>query len=162
MGSDDSKPKSLMSRSKGDNKVITGGRSIKYWPRSNWGSNSPATWLSNPDKDLNPPSSPDLSEEERPKAKKPMFKHVPRVVDPKKRPLAGSAGSVEDAMDSSTTGHLRGGSGHAPPHGGWNLHAHPHGGHFSGRFPHPRISPGTHVAIAASHTVTHPTYTSNY
>lgn len=134
MGSDDSKPKSLMSRNKGDNKVITGARSIKYWQRPSWGISGHPTWLSNPDEALNPP---DLSDDERPKAKKPMFKHVPRVVDPKKLAPTATAATVDNALDSSTKsfGHSRGGSGQGQPHGGWNLQHthhqhHPHHHHL--------------------------------
>lgn len=132
MSSEDSKPKSLMSRNKGDNRVITGGRSIKYWQKTSWGSSisSFATWLSNPDQALNPP---ELSEDERPKAKKAMFKHGPRVTDHKKRPLKGSARAVDDALDKSPRGfgHSRGGSGQGHQRGGRNFqqreHHHPGG-----------------------------------
>lgn len=116
MGSDDSKPKSLMSRSKGDNRIITGGRSIKYWPRHSWGSSSPATWLSNPDQALNPP---DLPKDERPKAKKPMFKHVPYSVDPKKQPLSDSEAVVEDALHPGSR-HSRPGSEQEQPCVNWH------------------------------------------
>lgn len=54
MGSDDTKPRSTMSRNKGNSKVITGGRSIKHWPASRW-PHAASTWPANPDADLNPP-----------------------------------------------------------------------------------------------------------
>lgn len=147
MSSDDSKPKSLMSRNKGDNRVITGGRSIKHWQKTSWGTSisSFATWLSNPDQALNPP---DLSEDERPKAKKAMFKHGPRVIDPKKRPLKGSAGAVDDALDKSTRGfgHLRGRSGQGHQRGGGSFQHREHH-HHSGPTMPPPVNP---AAVAAS------------
>lgn len=139
MGSDDPKPQSLMSRNKGDNKVITGGRSIKHWPKHGWTRSSTATWLSNPDKALNPGEL--YEDESPPKAKKPMFKHArhaPRVVDdlqPTARadhdpqlaarahidpPLTGSAILVDHALSTSTKGfgNSRGGSEHGWSSGG--------------------------------------------
>lgn len=140
MGSDDLKPQSLMSRNKGDNKVITGGRSIKHWPKHGWSRSSTATWLSNPDKALNPGEL--YADESPPKAKKPMFKHAPHAphvvdnpqptarahVDPYPQreesildpPLTGSAIIVDHALAKSTKGfrNSRGGSEHGYYSGG--------------------------------------------
>ncbi|MCJ1268093.1 hypothetical protein MMC22_007979 [Lobaria immixta] len=140
MGSDDLKPQSLMSRNKGDNKVITGGRSIKHWPKHGWSRSSTATWLSNPDKALNPGEL--YADESPPKAKKPMFKHAPHAphvvdnpqptarahVDPYPQreesildpPLTGSAIIVDHALAKSTKGfgNSRGGSEHGYHSGG--------------------------------------------
>lgn len=70
MGSDDLKPRSIMSRNKGDNKVITGGRSIKHWPASRWPHAATSTWPANPDPSLNPPSSTELSSAKRQKTRR--------------------------------------------------------------------------------------------
>lgn len=117
MGSDDTKPKSLMSRNKGDNKVITGGRSIKHL-KTNWGSSTSATWLSNPDRDLDPDVSDD---DERPKAKKPMFKHVPREVSASKLPAhPGIPQNPATDPGNNRFKHSRAYHGKREPHGGWN------------------------------------------
>lgn len=105
MGSDDTKPQSLMSRNKGDNKVITGGRSIKHWPKTSWRSSGTATWLSNPDKALNPPHP--SADESPPKAKKQMFRHVPRHSHDHPKPLPDAATAVDDALDESFPKHHR-------------------------------------------------------
>lgn len=70
MSSDDNKPKSLMSRGKGDYKIVTGGRSIKHHRVSNWSGHS--YWPANPVGALDPGSSP-----EQPAAKRQKVKRVP-------------------------------------------------------------------------------------
>ncbi len=70
MSSDDKKPKSLMSRGKGDYKIVTGGRSIKHHRVSNWSGHS--YWPANPVEALDPGSSP-----EQPAAKRQKVKRVP-------------------------------------------------------------------------------------
>ena len=49
MSSEESKPRSLMSRNKGDSKVISGGRSIKHHRLVNWSAPQHSTWPANPD-----------------------------------------------------------------------------------------------------------------
>lgn len=112
MGSDDAKPKSLMSRNKGNSKVITGGRSIKHWPKHGWSGATQSTWFANPDPALNPPSE-SLSTDEPPKSKKSRFSHGARSSASKRIPTAGAtAGSVPSwaflAGSSGGTGAGRG------------------------------------------------------
>lgn len=52
MSSEEKIPRSLMSRNKGDYKVVSGGRSIKHHRISDWP--GIATWPVNPDGDLDP------------------------------------------------------------------------------------------------------------
>ena len=51
MAGDDKEPRSVMSRNKGHNNVVTGGRSVRYrrWPTAHKG-----TWPTNPDDALDP------------------------------------------------------------------------------------------------------------
>ena len=89
MSSEDSKPKSLMSRNKGDCKIVTGGRSIKHHRVSNWAGHS--YWPANPVEALDPGSS----SPEQPASKKQKTKRVPTKYVYDYQGAEGKAGPIK-------------------------------------------------------------------